>query len=99
MSTPTVHVIVEAEVLPAHTEEVKVTLTRLADFSRRETGCLAYEVLYDKERPTHMTITEIWSDASALNVHRASAHVAAALGSLEGKLAAAPVIHEFSPVQ
>src|SRR3954447_8764737 len=96
MSKKTVHVIVEVEALPPHVEALKAGLRQLAQASRHEAGCLAYDVLADTANPARMTITEVWTDAQALAAHRASAHVAAVQTGLQGKLAAAPVIHELT---
>jgi quinol monooxygenase YgiN len=43
-----------------------------------------------------MLITETWRDSTALACHRASAHVASAIGALRDKLAAAPQVRELT---
>lgn len=96
MSTTPVHVLVTVDALPAHAEEISAGLRRLAEASLREDGCIAYDVLRDNAEPSRMLITETWRDGAALACHRASAHVASAIGSLQEKLAAAPQVRELS---
>ncbi len=98
MSEHPVHVMVLVEALPAHAEEIKAGLRQLAEASRREPGCLAYAVVTDNANPLQMHLLESWRDVADLAAHRASAHVASAIGSLQGKLAGAPQVRELTPV-
>ncbi|MBI3897277.1 MAG: antibiotic biosynthesis monooxygenase [Gammaproteobacteria bacterium] len=93
-----VRVIITADTVPAHSEAVRTVLARLADDSRREQGCLHYELLRDNVNPQRFTIVEAWSDAAALAKHRQAAHVATALAALQDKLAGAPDIRELTKV-
>lgn len=98
MPTQPVHVVIQADAIPAQADALKTVLRGLADASRREPGCLAYAVLVDNANPARVIITEAWQDAAALAAHRQTPHVAAALSALQGKLAAAPDIRELTSI-
>ncbi len=98
MPEQNIHVIVTVDALPAHVDEIKTGLRRLAEESRHETGCLAYAVVVDNANPLQMHLLEAWRDSTDLAAHRASAHVAHAIGSLQGKLAGAPQVRELTPL-
>jgi quinol monooxygenase YgiN len=49
-------------------------LLRLAEASRREPGCLRFDVLQHTTRANHFTVIESWTDPSALEAHAAAAH-------------------------
>lgn len=42
--------------------------------SRKEQGCLSYELYQDIENPCIMTMLETWENKAALDAHSASAH-------------------------
>ena len=60
--------------------------------TRREDGCLRYELLEDPQDATAFHFEEEWRDASSLERHLASAHVAAAFARAAELLAGAPEI-------
>jgi quinol monooxygenase YgiN len=49
-------------------------LTRLAEASRMEAGCLRFDVLQHAMRGNHFTIIEVWQNQQALDAHAAAAH-------------------------
>jgi quinol monooxygenase YgiN len=58
-------------------------LRRLAEESRRETGCLRFDVLQHAMRANHFTVIEMWRDQSALDAHVAAAHTRAYRDALQ----------------
>lgn len=42
--------------------------------SRKEKGCLSYELYQDIENPRIMTMLETWENKASLDAHMASAH-------------------------
>jgi quinol monooxygenase YgiN len=54
--------------------DVPVMLTRLAEASRAETGCLRFDVTQHTARANHFTVVEVWADQQALDRHAAAAH-------------------------
>ena len=49
-------------------------LTRLAEASRMEQGCLRFDVLQHTMRANHFTVIEIWQSQNALDAHAAAPH-------------------------
>ena len=49
-------------------------LTRLAEASRKEQGCLRFDVLQHTMRANHFTVIEIWENQKALDAHAAARH-------------------------
>ena len=54
--------------------DVPAMLTRLAEASRAETGCLRFDVTQHTARANHFTVVEVWADQQALDRHAAAAH-------------------------
>jgi len=46
----------------------------LAEKSRKESGCIAYDVLQDLEDPTVFVLIEEWASVSALDAHNRTPH-------------------------
>ena len=49
-------------------------LTRLAEASRKEQGCLRFDVLQHTMRANHFTVIEVWENQKALDAHAAAVH-------------------------
>ena len=49
-------------------------LTRLAEASRKEQGCLRFDVVQHTMRANHFTVIEIWENQRARDAHAAAAH-------------------------
>jgi quinol monooxygenase YgiN len=60
-------------------EEAVALIREMADSSRRESGCLAYEVYLSVEDPDTVVLWQQWSSLEALEHHFASDHVDAFL--------------------
>jgi quinol monooxygenase YgiN len=54
--------------------DVPAMLTRLAEASRAEPGCLRFDVTQHTARANHFTVVEVWADQQALDRHAAAAH-------------------------
>ncbi len=92
------YVIALAQAQPQHAEEVKSILLRLVEATRREAGCLSYELFCDSANPARMNTIEAWRDAAAFDTHMAAPHTTEALGALQGKLAGAPEIRVLTRI-
>ena len=73
MSSPLVHT-AHLEVLPAFADRFEKRLAQHADASRREPGCLKFDIHRNVEQPTRFLLYEVYSDEEALSAHRASEH-------------------------
>ena len=49
-------------------------LKRLADASRKDRGCLRFDVLQNTVRMNHFTVIEVWENQQALDAHVAAPH-------------------------
>lgn len=54
--------------------DVSAMLTKLAEASRAEAGCLRFDVTQHMVRANHFTVVEVWADQQALDRHAAAAH-------------------------
>ena len=54
--------------------DVPAMLTKLAEASRAEPGCLRFDVTQHMARANHFTVVEVWADQQALDRHAAAAH-------------------------
>ncbi|MEC8917513.1 MAG: putative quinol monooxygenase [Pseudomonadota bacterium] len=53
------------------------SLLSLISPSRKEKGCLLYDLHQDQDNPAHFIFYEIWDSQESLNVHAASEHLQA----------------------
>lgn len=78
-----------------HVQEVEALLVDFVEPSRKEDGCLFYDLHREIEDDHVFVILDGWRDKSAFEAHASSAHVARTLSILEPLLAAAPVISKL----
>jgi quinol monooxygenase YgiN len=57
-----------------HESEVEAVFSKLTTESRKEPGCLGYQVHRHKTEPRRFFIYEQYSDDAALEAHRAAPH-------------------------
>ena len=95
MTTQTLRVVARLVALPDKVEELKALLLGLIEPTRQEAGAIKYELLHNQSDPTDFTFVEEWESAQALDTHLASNHIQAAIGKLEGVVAAPPDIRRY----
>ena len=64
--------------------------------TRREPGCLSYQLLQNRADPTDFTIIEEWARAAAEQSHFAIPHISNALRQLPGLLATEPDVRRYT---
>jgi quinol monooxygenase YgiN len=79
--------------------EVGELLSGLVEPTRKESGCITYELLQNTEDPTDFTFVEEWESFAALESHLASDHLKAIGPKLEPVVAAPPDIRTYSVVK
>lgn len=83
---------------PGRTDEVREALLGLVWPTRKEAGCINYDLHQSQEDPTLFLFYENWESPEALDAHGRSAHIQA-FRARSGELLAAPVLLElFTPV-
>jgi quinol monooxygenase YgiN len=83
---------------PDTVDSVRAILTSLVEATRREPGCLSYQLLQNRSEPVDFTTIEEWASAEAERAHISTAHVSDAIRRLTGLLAAEPDIRRYSVV-
>jgi quinol monooxygenase YgiN len=89
-------VIARARAKAEHVAQVRDILTALVEPTRREAGCLSYELLQNSDDPTDFVYVEKWASAAAERTHFSTPHVSDALKRLAGLLAAEPEISRYT---
>ncbi|AMM20150.1 antibiotic biosynthesis monooxygenase [Frondihabitans sp. PAMC 28766] len=94
---PDLNVVAVITANPGGEEAVRDALHALVEPTRREAGCISYE-LFESEAKTGVFVTvELWRSHEALDQHTKSAHLQEAMTSAGSALASAD-IHPLSPV-
>ena len=66
---------------------VKAELLKLIGPTRKEEGCIQYDLHQDNDRPEVFLFYENWASRELWQVHMANAHLAAYMAATEGKVA------------
>ena len=91
----TILVIANLHVREASVAPAIAVMRDLASASRREAGCLRFEVLQHATDPTQLVVVEAWRGEAAADAHMQSGHVQAALAQLEPLLAGPPRLTRY----
>jgi quinol monooxygenase YgiN len=92
-------VIARAKANPDHVSQVREILSALVEPTRREPGCLNYELLQNNADPTEFVFVERWVSAAAERAHFSTPHILSALQRLVGLLASEPQIGRYNAVK
>jgi quinol monooxygenase YgiN len=65
--------------------------------TRKEKGCLAYDLSRDTKTPTHYLVYERWSNLAALDAHLKTEHITTLLREVGDLLAAPPEARVLLP--
>lgn len=80
-------------------DKVRSILSGLLDPTRKESGCISYELLQNRSDPTDFTFIEEWESDAALNAHLSTEHIQNALSKLPALLVGEPDIRRYSVVK
>ena len=69
-----IHVVAHVDTVGGGQADAPGLLARLAEASRREQGCLRFDVVQHTMRANHFTVIEIWENQKALDAHAAAVH-------------------------
>jgi quinol monooxygenase YgiN len=81
-----IDVVAHIHAAPGHEAVVREALESFVDPTRKEDGCLRYDLFQDISDPLKFTFIEEWTSEAALDAHSKSAHIAAGRAKMEGKL-------------
>ncbi len=99
MAKDTLRVIVRIKARPDKVNELLSVLSSLVEPTRKELGCLSYELLQHNEVPTDLTLVEEWQNENALELHIATKHFKDAMTNLPNLVAAEPDIRKYHLVR
>lgn len=92
------HVVAHIHARPDSDEDVRDLLVGLIGPTRKEEGCILYNLYVDQDEPTRFTFIEEWTSNEALDAHLASAHIKRTMAQLDGLLACDPEIGRYTVV-
>ncbi|MEA9390497.1 putative quinol monooxygenase [Acerihabitans sp. TG2] len=81
MSTD-LHVIAVIEGKPGSAETIKAVATPCIEATRKEPGCLKYNLHQDQARPDHFIFVEHWASSEILDQHNKAPHLKALVDGL-----------------
>ena len=80
---------------PETAEDTRALLTGLLAPTRKESGCVRYELMQNRANPAEFTFVEEWANEAALKAHFGTEHVKAAFAKVPALLAEAPDIRQY----
>jgi quinol monooxygenase YgiN len=98
MANRAVRVVARVVARPGKEEELRTLLRSLIEPTRRESGCVTYELLQNKSDSTDFTFVEEWRSDADLDAHLQSAHLRHARSRLPELAAADPDIRRYTVV-
>jgi quinol monooxygenase YgiN len=96
MSQNTVRVVARISARPDTVNEVRSLLNELIEPTRKEPGCISYELLQNNSDPTDFTFVEEWQSDEAIDAHLGTEHIQSVISRVTGMLAAPPDIRKYS---
>lgn len=91
-----IHVMARINVTPESADAAKAILATLVAASRKEAGCLAYELFQRPDAPHVFQTVEQWTDQAAVDAHMATPHIATAIAAAGPMFTAPPEILGFA---
>jgi len=71
-----IYIVETIEAIPGKTEELKQGLAALVPLSRKEKGCLFYDLYQDPETPHRFAVWMCFKDKKAYEAHTAAPYIA-----------------------
>ena len=88
-------VVARIKAKPETVGKVRQLLCGLVEPTRKESGCISYELLQNREDPTDFTFVEEWESDAALASHAASDHLKAIGPRLQPVVESVPDIRTY----
>ena len=76
-------------------EELKRVMLSLITPTRKEAGCIRYELYQNKEDPADLTFVEDWESGEALNTHMQTSHFQTAVAQIPMLASGPPDIRRY----
>lgn len=95
----TIRVIAKVLSLPNTLEDTKALLISLVEPTRKEEGCISYELWQNQENPNEFSFVEEWVDQAALEAHFLTPHFLEARKKVDELLILQPQIHRYTLIK
>lgn len=95
MSVSPITVIARITAKPDCADPVRIIMTAVAEATRRESGCLSYQLLHSLADYADFTTVEVWATPDAERAHFSTPHVQEALQRLPPLLDTPPDIRRY----
>jgi quinol monooxygenase YgiN len=92
-----IDVVAHLHAVPGHEALVREVLEGFVGPTRKEDGCLRYDLFVDVSDPKKFTFLEEWTSPAALEAHSKSRHITEGRARLEGKLDGAAWVQVLRP--
>jgi len=99
MSREIVHVIATFVAAPGKEDELEAALVTLVEPTRREAGCLRYDLVRGHGQSAELAFIEEWESLAHLEAHAQTDHLRAIQGRVAPLLASAASIERYRRVR
>lgn len=91
----TLRVVARIQAQPGKIMEVREALLALIEPTRKEAGCITYQLLQNRDDPSDFTFVEEWTSDACLDAHAVSDHLREARSKLAPLTVAKPDIRKY----
>ncbi len=95
MAQDTLRVIARVKARPGKVDELLSVLSALVEPTRKEPGCISYNLFQNNQDPTDFALIEEWKNNAALESHLATKHFKQALVKLPNLVGVEPDIQRY----
>jgi quinol monooxygenase YgiN len=99
MAQDSLRVIARVKAHPGKVDELLSVLSSIVEPTRKEPGCISYNLFQNNQDPTDIALIEEWKNNAALESHFATKHFKDALVKLPNLVAAEPDIQRYHLVR
>jgi quinol monooxygenase YgiN len=92
----TVHIVARFIARPECADALRTLLLGALEPTRKESGCIRYELLHNADDPTDFTFFEEWTDDAAFNAHLRTPHLKVVLDQSPSLLAVALDVRRYT---
>ncbi len=92
----TLHVVARLRARKETQEELRKVLEGLIAPTRKESGCIRYQLLRNNHDPADFTFIEEWESDAALDAHLQTPHIRTAFASFPRLLDGDPIVGRYS---
>jgi quinol monooxygenase YgiN len=95
MAANSIRIVARLVAKPDSVDQVGAILRSVVDPTRKESGCIRYELLQNRSDQTDFTFIEEWESDAAIDAHLTTKHISDALTKLHGLLSIEPDIRRY----